>query len=143
MILFFDSSALAKRYVQEDGTAVVLDLVRGAETITASRFTWVEITSAVARAASSGVLSHADEIFDALDEDFSILIEIIEATSNVMTHARQIARGLGLRAGDALQLATVQQAKLLYGVAPTFVCSDRKLLTAAQSEGFTVLDPSG
>ncbi len=44
-----------------------------------------------------------------------------------------------LRTLDALHLAVLTT---LREIAPTVVCSDQRLLVAAQAEGFTVLDPA-
>ena len=141
MILFLDSSTLAKRYVQEPGTDVVLDLMGRAEFLSASRLTWVEVTSAITRAARDGSLHNADECTRALDDDFSVVIDIIEVTANVIADARRLVRRHGLRAGDAVQLASLQAATLRYGKPVRFVCSDRRLVATAREEGAETVDP--
>ena len=141
MIFFFDSSALAKRYVREPGTDSVLDLIRGAESLLASRLTWLEVTSAVSRATRERSLTKSEEILRSLDEDFATLIEILEVTPAVISDARRIAIRHALRAGDAVQLATAHTARLWHGDSVRFVCSDRKLLDTARAEGLEATDP--
>lgn len=143
MILFFDSSALAKRYVRETGTGVVLDLVRRAERLFASRLTWLEVTSAVTRAARERQITNADEIIRALDDDFAVLINILEVTPTVISDARSLARRHGLRAGDAMQLASALYAiaKAEWSEQLVFVSSDNELNRAAEKERLTVLNP--
>lgn len=141
MILLFDSSALAKRYVREPGSDTVLVLVGGAELLSASRLTWVEVTSAITRAGRDEDLENADECVRALDHDFSITIDIIEVNANVIAGARRLVRRHGLRAGDAVQLASVQEAVHQYGKPVRFVSSDRRLVATARAEGIETIDP--
>jgi len=140
--LYVDSSALAKRYLSEVGTETLLGLIKQAESVVASRLTWLELTSVVARRARQQALPFAEEVFRSLDEDFSILIEIVELKHSVMSDARLIAKRHALRGGDSIQLASAKDARTNYGAELRFVASDRRLLDAAQAEGFTVLDPT-
>lgn len=143
MITFFDSSALAKRYVAETGTDVVLRLIDDAELVLASRLTWLEVTAAVSRAARDGVITKADEIVKALDEDFAVLININEVTPTVVSEARTFALRHVLRAGDALQLATAMAAMAQWEARDRFrfVSSDLELNRAAEQEKLVVLNP--
>ncbi len=142
MILFFDSSALAKRYVQEIGTTAVLNLIERAELLLASRLTWLEVTTAVARIARSGRLTTPNEVIRALDEDFSMLIGILEITPRVIADARKAVLQHDLRAGDAIQLATALTARVLHGGDILFVCADQRLIVAARSESIDTVVPA-
>ena len=141
MICFFDSSALAKRYVEEAGTAMVLDLIDRAESVSASRLTWVEITSAVARLVPSDRTAVRDDIIRALDDDFSVLVNILEATPSVMADARKAVLRHQLRTADAIQLASAMTAMSWYGKDVRFVCAGKKLLAAAITEQMEVVEP--
>jgi len=141
--LFFDSSALAKRYLQEVGTDSVLRLIDEAELVLASRLCWLEVTSAVARVARDGLLRETDEVIQALDDDFATLIGILEVTPIVVADARRLALRHALRAADAVHLATVLVAVLWHGADTFFVCSDQRLLAAAKTEKLQVIDPNG
>ena len=47
-----------------------------------------------------------------------------------------------LKANDALQLAGCLMLRMASDIAPVFVCSDLRLLQAAQAEGLAILDPA-
>lgn len=141
MILVFDSSALAKRYVRESGTEAVLDLIQSAELVLASRLTWVEITSAVVRVARTGRLPESGEVIRAIDDDFSTLIGILEVTPSIIADARRASILHGLRAADAIQFATARTASSWHGEETKFVCADRELLAAIRSEGMDTISP--
>jgi predicted nucleic acid-binding protein len=142
VIQFLDSSALVKRYVDEAGTQTVVEVTQQLGPLVASRLTWLEVTSAVARRGPGNALLLVDEVLRALDDDFANLIEIVELTYSVIAGARSHARRYGLRAGDAIQLASLGEAKMLYADVVRLISSDRKLLDCAVLEGFRTLDPS-
>ena len=141
MILVLDSSALAKRYLRETGTEAVLDLIRSAKSVLASRLTWVEITSAVVRVARTGRLPESGEIIRAIDDDFSTVIGIMEVTPAIIADARRATILHGLRAADAIQFATARTASSWHGDETKFVCADRELLAAMRSEGIDTILP--
>jgi predicted nucleic acid-binding protein len=85
----------------------------------------------------------ADEVIQALDDDFSVLIDIVEVTGNVIADARRFCRRHSLRAGDAVQLASAKEAKARHGEGVRFISSDKKLLATARLEGFEAVDPIG
>jgi len=130
VIVFLDSSALVKRYVREAGTEALLNLIQRSALMVASRLTWLEVTSAVTRRARGSALLRADEVLRALDDDFSVLAD-----------ARGFARRHGLRAGDAVQLASAKEAETRYAERVSVICSDKKLLATARLEGFETVDP--
>jgi len=141
VIVFLDSSALVKRYVREAGTEALLNLIQRSALMVASRLTWLEVTSAVTRRARGSALLRADEVLRALDDDFSVLIDIIDVTGSVIADARGFARRHGLRAGDAVQLASAKEAETRYAERVSVICSDKKLLATARLEGFETVDP--
>ncbi len=55
--LFLDTSALAKRYLPEQGTRWLRQQIDSANTIIVSRLTWVEVMSAVARRHREGTIN--------------------------------------------------------------------------------------
>jgi len=141
--LFIDSSALAKRYVRESGTDLVLTLFDQAQQVLASRLTWLEVTAAVARIARTGSLSAPEAVLRALDDDFAIRISILEVSSAVISDARQLANRHELRAADSVQLATALTARSWHGADTRFLCSDRRLVAAAVAEELTAINPQG
>ena len=138
MIAYFDSSALVKRYVREPGSDEVLTLLRD-NTPATSRFTSVEIASAIARRCREGRLddSHRHRFLRELDDDLDSFY-LVELVPEVARSARELLQRNPLRAADALQLASslVLQRRLERPV--LFVAFDRGLNAAAGREGMKV-----
>lgn len=141
MIAYFDSSALAKRYIGEVGTHVVLDIFAHAQLILSSRLGWLEVVSAVSRLFRENKLRCADEVIRAVDEDFATVIGIIEVSSQVIAEARGLTMQHGLRAGDAIQLASTLSARAWHGADIVFVCADERLNTIARLCSVPVINP--
>ncbi len=142
---FLDSSALAKRYIDEEGTSAVVAVIERAEPPVVSRLAFVEVTSACARRVRAGHMNESqfDQVTLALERDFREVYAVIELGGAVMSRAAQLARGRYLRAADAIQLAC---AMIAAGQRPAgtlfeFVSADDELNAAAANEGLTVVNP--
>jgi predicted nucleic acid-binding protein len=136
LIHFLDASALVKRYVSEPGSEAVRALFRGRRRLGASAVSLVEVTAALFRRWRAGELTPevarggAPQV--ALDlEEF----ELVEVRPPVLAFAAELVVRHPLRAYDAIQLACAVRLARSAGVALTFVCADRDLLTAAVAEG--------
>jgi len=139
LIRYFDASAIVKRYVRETGSKLVRRLISTAPPAT-SRFSEVEVASAVARRCRDGAFSIAarDRVLRALAADLAAfhLMELTEETAGL---ARALLLRHPLRAGDAIQLASclvLQQA--LRSPVP-MVAFDSRIRETAASEGLTVV----
>ena len=149
-VYFFESSALVKAYVSEQGSAWVRSLIDpiAGNDIFVVRTTEIEITSAVVRRQRSGSLiaSNATAALAAFRQDLHNRFQVTEVELALVRLAVVMVQAHGLRAYDALQLATVVQANRLRtaaGVAPlTLVSADRELNAAATSEGLAVENPN-
>ncbi len=150
MAYFLDSSALAKRYAQETGSAWVLSLVgpTARNLIYVASITAVEVVSALARRGRGGSLSTADAAtaIIRLRNDFTHAYDVLDVTSTVLDRAIDLAETHALRGYDAVQLAValeVNDRRLALGApALTFISADNALNTAATAEGLTVEDPN-
>jgi predicted nucleic acid-binding protein len=148
--LFLDSSALVKRYIQEQGTAWLSQLLamRAGNVHYVARITVVEVSAALARRRREGSLLAADvaRAQAGLRKDMASLLEVIEITSALLERAAVVADLRELRAYDAVQLAAaleVQQRTTSLGLPPvTLVSADSDLNAAARAEGLTVDDPN-
>ncbi|MEK6409541.1 MAG: type II toxin-antitoxin system VapC family toxin [Acidobacteriota bacterium] len=147
---FFDSSALAKRFIRETGTAFVLSLWRPSahHAIYAARLTEVEVCAALARR-HKGLKLAADQFHKSvkrLRRDFTERLAVTATTESIVIEALRLAESYALRGYDALQLASALEANRrrgLHHLSPlTFVSSDEDLNKAAQAEGLTVEDPN-
>ncbi|MFI5182918.1 MAG: type II toxin-antitoxin system VapC family toxin [Vicinamibacteria bacterium] len=139
MIRYFDASAIVKRYVREEGTALVRRLLAGSPPAT-SRLSEVEVASAVARRSREGTLSAAarDRVLRAWAADLQAL-HLVEITDETAGIARALLLRHPLRAGDAIQLASclILQQSLRSRV--PLVAFDDRLRDAAVGEGLTVV----
>lgn len=147
---FFDSGALAKRFIRETGTAFVLSLWRpsAGNAIYVARLTEVEVCAALARRHKAHKLT-ADQFQKSvkrLRRDFAGRLAVTATTEIIVTEALRLAERHALRGYDALQLASASEAnrrRVLHQLPPlTLVSSDGDLNQAARSEGLSVEDPN-
>ena len=138
MTRYFDASALAKRYLDEAGSAGVRRLTASG-TVATSRLSEIEIMSAVERRVREGVLSRDDRsaIAAALGRDLASMI-VVELTADIVTLAKDLLGRHALRSSDAIQLATAVYLAGQLGRRPPFVVFDARLSAAAAAEGLSV-----
>ena len=145
---FTDSSAVVKRYVQENGSAWVSGLFAATPTneISIVAISTVEVVSAISRRVRGGMTSEADAasacaLFLA---DLAADHQIFDVTDVLLRQAIHLARVYRLRGCDAVQLAAaneVNRLRIAAGLSPViFVSADNELNTAARSEGLAVGD---
>jgi predicted nucleic acid-binding protein len=138
---FFDTSALVKRYHDERGTGNVDRIFsESKDALIISNITIAELTSAFTRKRNEGVID--DEALHRCLSSFSkdLLEEfwILDLERSHVFRSRELILRHGLRALDALQLASVITVRELK---PCMVCSDRRLLESAKKEGIDTYDP--
>jgi len=146
--LFFDSSALVKRYVNEIGSAWVGKTVDSASgnKIFIAEITVVEIMAAIARRTRGHPAAATNAAFAKLQYDVNAEYINLELTSALLQDAQVLARKYFLRGYDAVQLAVALQfnrEQLAAGLPViTLVSADAELLDAAQTEGLLVENPN-
>jgi len=141
---YWDTSALAKLFVEESGSEAVRTLAQQDSQPSTSWLTQVECWSAFARLAREGALTPAQsvEARQALALFYRGMNEI-EMNEPLREQAGRLLRIHPLRTGDAIHLAA---AILWAGPNPEgqdFVCLDERLCRAAALEGFRVLPVLG
>jgi len=148
-VVYFDTSALLKRYVTEVGSAWVQNLLTSStdlEVFTSS-LTTIEAICAFARRLREGVLTQATyaTVERAFDYDVRYKYGLIEVTSVTLATTRDLAKRYPLRAYDAVQLASAwlaNQCLVRAGKAPlTFICADEQLLSIAETAGLLSDNP--
>ena len=133
MTLFLDTSAIAKLYVQEDGTITVQQAIekhRGK--VAVNSLTLPELTHAVTRNARDlgAPETTIRELHKQLLADWDML-ERIPLLDHIAKEASMLARSKGLRGADAVQLATCTLlSRERRGV--TFLAFDEALNEAAR-----------
>ena len=133
---YFDTSALIKRYVDEDGRREVLQLLRSHDCV-ASALLSVELRSAFRRRVADGSLDakRVPEILRrfAVDREFWALVEI---TSEVLRTAEILVANHPLRTLDAIHVASAQRfAARMTAFELTFVSADARQSAVAASVG--------
>jgi predicted nucleic acid-binding protein len=147
---FLDSSALVKRYLEEDGTEWILAITapEAEHVVVVAQIAPVEVLSGVMRRAREGLLGER-ATRDArllIDRHARLAYQVIALTDDVIRRAEDLLERHALRASDAIQLASALEAseRLDMG-APgglQFVSADVRLLAAAAREGLTTIDPN-
>lgn len=133
MILYLDTSALVKLYVEEHGTDVTSSAVEKATRVATSRITYAEARAAFARARREGIVTAAmlREVVERLDADWA-RYDVVELTEPLVRRAGALAEKRALRGFDSIQLASALEA--LRGVRGAFLCWDERLARAAKAE---------
>lgn len=140
---FADASALVKRYLDEEGA----DLVRSASELVLAAFTRVEVASALWRRHRAGELTVESTwvLLDAFEIDWYGSVDsepvfaVVGASPAVLDRAAVLTGRHGLRAGDAVQLASALATRSADPECTTFLCFDQRLRLAARHEDFSLL----
>lgn len=139
MILYLDSSALAKRYLAEEGSAGVERLVMSAKRAGTSILARVEVSAALARARRQDLLE--EETTARLLRLFAkhwtslLRLSLLETT---VERAERLAWDHGLRGYDAVHLASALLWRESLNQSPTFATFGKQLWDAARQEQFEV-----
>ena len=138
---FWDSSALVPLLAMEDVTFRLAELYLKEDGILAWWGTEIECASAIARLEREERLSprEATLALRRLD-DFARSWHLIEPVESLRQTARRLLRVHPLRAADSLQLAAAVLASEGQPSTLGFVCLDVRLGTAAQREGFPLIE---
>jgi uncharacterized protein len=134
-VIYVDSSALLKLYVQEPHGDLVQSIVQQETNLFTSLITYAEIFSALARGLRDERLTPADYaharsrfLTDWVD------FQLVALNEAVMAPVERIIRSYALRGFDAIHLCSA-----LWAHGPGFLSFDERLRQAARQEGLKVL----
>jgi hypothetical protein len=129
---YFDTSALVKRYVKEDGTLHALRLIRGHRILT-SAITPLETVSALSRRRNSGELAGRDffAILSTMRKDRTRW-ELVEISPLVLTQAEELIQKTTLKTLDALHIASAIAFQAASGISIPFITWDERQRIAAK-----------
>ena len=136
MKVFLDTSALAKRYIDEQGSDKVRALCQQADTLVVSVICLPELISALSRLVRERKLAKAAyrELKSAAIADLEDA-DVCQITSEVMDSVVALLESHPLRALDAIHVACA------LAIAPdVFASADRRQLSAARKSGLKVVD---
>jgi uncharacterized protein len=136
MTAYLDTSAVAKLYIHDEGTTLDLSaIIDSFGSITTSRLTFVETRATLAAARRAGRLTaqgHAAAVDD-LAAMWIATFNVIDLSQDVAADAGEVAETFGLRAADAIHLASL---RALDAPAVPLVAWDVRLRRAALANGF-------
>jgi uncharacterized protein len=106
-LIYFDSSALVKLLVQEQGSDLAAQLWDGCDAALASRLAYPEVCAALAAAGRNHDLSRDDlDVAERVWDQYWAAVRPVELTAAVQREAGQLARTHALRGADAVHLAS-------------------------------------
>jgi predicted nucleic acid-binding protein len=139
-VIFFDTSALVKRYVMEPGSTFVTQLLTShlePPVVFVSVLTYVEMTAAFNRR-QPAIPAAIGQAFAA---DYRQGMQKIAIGESIIERAVALCHLHRLRAADAIQLASaLWVARRLPGI--LLLAADAEMLLAARAEGLQADDPN-
>ena len=134
MILYLDTSALVKIFVEEVHSAEVRTAARLAGFCATSRIAYVEFLAALARREREGLEPKAAQGIRATFEAGWADVMVVEISRTISVRAAALARTHALRAYDAVHLACAQEIQETTADL-VFACFDDRLNQAASAQG--------
>lgn len=141
MLLYLDTSALVKLYLQEDSSEQVIRYFEQASAIASHQIAFIEFHAALARRHREGDIRNQD--FDTIKQNFAqhwadyLQIQTDQALLN---SAAELAEAFALRAYDSVHLAAAQYLHKNSKASVHFACFDKRLNLAAKMLGMALLD---
>jgi uncharacterized protein len=136
--VFFDTSAIAKRYVAERGSEKVLALYARADRLMVSIICLPELISTLARLVREKRVTKANylRLKNDVTADFAD-VDVSQINADVMAVTVELLESHPLRAMDAIPVACALMIN-----ADAFVSADRRQLAAARKAGMKIVDVS-
>jgi predicted nucleic acid-binding protein len=145
-MLYLDSSALVKRYVQEEGSKAVTSRFEQGETIYTSVLSFAEVHATIARKYRDRELSvnEKDKLVDEFLNDWLFSLSILELTTHTMSALPTLCEAIHLSAAFWLKDTFRLHARGFErtGNIVEFGVSDRRLGEAALKCGFQIFIPA-
>ncbi|MEZ5452902.1 MAG: type II toxin-antitoxin system VapC family toxin [Thiothrix sp.] len=140
-LLYLDTSAWLKLYVEEAGSDAVQAAVEQAEQVCTHLIAYAELRAALAKAQRMNRLDAAQKalLLPIIDQDWETL-NVILPTEMLIKRAANLADQFGLRGYDSVYLAAAEAISLQVMPQPLiFACFDSKLNDAAKALGMTII----
>jgi predicted nucleic acid-binding protein len=135
-MLYCDTSALLKLYIEEAHSDTLKTRVANTEAVAVCRIAWAEAHAALARRAREVPEDYPviETAKAALAADWSHYL-VMEVSQSIVERAGEYADTFALRGYDSVQLAAAFEAGKLAEVNIEFACFDMRLNKAAQVLG--------
>lgn len=140
MILYLDTSALVKLFLDEQHSDLVRQWAEDSGRVMVSELAWTEMCAALALKRRTGQITVAQvgATLAELNQDWP-RYQRLGTDAALFAEAGALALRLDLRAYDSVQLASAWRLFGAIGPALAFCSFDRKLNAAAQTLGLPVL----
>jgi len=141
-MIYFDSSALVKNYVFEDGSSIVAKLLLENINNATSKLTYAEILSALVRRTRNGDLSlqKMREVINKFEDDWNRLL-VVDLHNDILPAIKRAIEKHQLKASDSIHLASAIWLKTSLKEDIVFASSDINLLKAARKERLSSINP--
>lgn len=142
MILYCDTSALMKLFVEEPHSTLMQSAAVESERVMVSMLTWAELLAALSRKQRTGQVEakQVSRVLGEIESEWPRYYKL-GVDKELIADAGQLALRFGLRGYDSVQLATAQRAQKLLGTAMTFCCFDKQLSDAARALNLETVSP--
>lgn len=139
MVIYFDTSALIKRYIREAGTEKVRDLFRDAQSIVVSSITKLELFSTLKRSLIEKRIKEPDyeKTRERIQDDF-MDFQVVKFDEQVENSAIEIIEKYQVKAMDSIQIASFFLVK---NDETLFVSCDTKMFNVMKAEKIKVINP--
>lgn len=139
-IIYLDTSALIKRYIQERGSDELAEWINFATFSGTATITYAEISVALAKIERMQWISskEASVAWENFLEDYPFLVNI-EITQNLVVLAGDLAMEHGLRGYDAVHLAAALIWQEKMGESVQMATFDKQLWEVAKKVGLSCL----
>jgi predicted nucleic acid-binding protein len=140
-VIYLDTSALIKRFVNEKGSLLVRSLVQREPAVATAKIAYAEIFAGFTRKLREGNLAKAQYALACrqFDRDWHAYIRV-ELRDDLLLLARGLIQRHPLRGFDAVRLASALTLKTALGEDITFAAADGRLLKAAKAENLEPLN---
>jgi uncharacterized protein len=139
VILYCDTSALIKRYVEEEGTDIVDRLWSASFGIATSVVAFAETASTFSRKLREGILTEKEYLttLKTFKTDFDSFV-LVSVTPMLNSTIERLVKGYPLRGFDAIHLSSALMIRDAGSLPMQFACFDQTLNEAALKEGMAV-----
>ena len=139
MITYIDASALVKRYVAEEGSAEVGELIGQSTAVGTAIISRAEVAAALAKAVRMKILAknEAASALQVFNSEWENIIRL-QLTEILMSRAAALAWEHGLRGYDATHLASALFWQDMLGESVIVATFDRHLWEASKVVGLVV-----
>lgn len=140
MILYLDTSALVKKYFEENYSAQVIAAWKSALAISTSAVAYAELIAAAYRKAGEARVKKSviQKMMGALQEDWSSFI-VVEVDNRLNETIHRVIAKHHLRGFDAIHLASALAVGSAVADDFLFACYDERLTQAASAEGLRTM----